>query len=103
MAETEGFPVASTQVEKINAWADYEAAIRNSDLRGWAFRGQSSAYWSVTSSLTRRLQTYGVHPSAWSLQERRILSLFKRKAHLFLDHIPADTDYFQWLGIMQHH
>src|SRR5215831_2254179 len=38
-----------------------------------------------------------------AIQERRILSLFKRKAHLFLDYIPADTDYFQWLGIMQHH
>jgi hypothetical protein len=31
------------------------------------------------------------------------LSLFKRKAHLFLDHIPDETDYFQWLGLMQHH
>jgi hypothetical protein len=31
------------------------------------------------------------------------LSLFKRKAHLFLDHIPAETDYFQWLALMQHH
>jgi hypothetical protein len=103
MAEPEAFPVASAQVVEVNAWADYETAIRSRELQGWAFRGQSSAYWPVVSSLTRRLRGYDVHPSAWTIQERRILSLFKRKAHLFLDHIPEEADYFQWLGLMQHH
>lgn len=67
------------------------------------FRGQSSADWPVESALTRRLRTYDIDPAAWPLQERRILRLFKRKAHLFLDHIPDQTDYFQWLALMQHH
>ena len=103
MTPTKRFELHRSQIVEINTWADYEARIRDSSLQGWAFRGQSSAEWAVESALSRRLRTYGVHPSAWPIQERRILSLFKRKAHLFLDHIPADTDYFQWLGIMQHH
>src|SRR5262245_11313578 len=103
MTPTERFELHRSQIVEINTWADYEARIRDSSLQGWAFRGQSSAEWAVESALSRRLRTYGVHPPAWPIQERRILSLFKRKAHLFLDHIPADTDYFQWLGLMQHH
>jgi hypothetical protein len=103
MSPREPFALHRTQVVPITAWTDYEAAIRDAGLHGWAFRGQSSAAWPVESALTRRLLRYGVHPSAWPLQERRILSLFKRKAHLFLQHIPDETDYFQWLGLMQHH
>lgn len=98
-----GFALDRTQVVPITTWADYEAAIRDPGLQGWAFRGQGFADWPVESALTRRFQKYGVHQSAWPLQERRILSLFKRKAHLFLEHIPNETDYFQWLGLMQHH
>jgi hypothetical protein len=103
MSPREPFTLNHTQFVAITAWADYEAAIRDAGLHGWAFRGQSSAAWPVESALTRRFIRYGVHPSAWPLQERRILSLFKRKAHLFLEHIPDETDYFQWLGLMQHH
>jgi hypothetical protein len=40
---------------------------------------------------------------AWAEQEERIVRIFKRKAHLFLDHIPDETDAFQWLALMQHH
>jgi FRG domain len=55
------------------------------------------------SALSRYLTNYGVHEEAWPLQEQRILWLFKRKAHLFLDHVPTETDVFQWLALMQHH
>jgi hypothetical protein len=103
MTKQDRFKLAPSQVRVVNTWGDFEAAVRSSDLRGWAYRGQGSADWPVESSLSRHLRTYSIHPKAWAIQERRILSLFKRKAHLFLDHIPAESDYFHWLGLMQHH
>lgn len=69
----------------------------------WAFRGQSDASWSLQSTLARRFNSTGIHHRAWPVQEDRMLRIFKRKAHLFLDHIPDDKDSFRWLGIMQHH
>jgi hypothetical protein len=69
----------------------------------WTFRGHSDARWSLESTLGRRFSTAGIDPRAWPEQESRILRIFKRKAHLFLDHIPDDSDSFRWLGIMQHH
>jgi hypothetical protein len=33
----------------------------------------------------------------------RILRVFRRKAHLFLDHVPSERDAFEWLALMQHH
>lgn len=46
---------------------------------------------------------FRVHPDVWPQQESRILRIFKRKAHLLLEHLPADEDSFQWLALMQHH
>jgi len=97
------FELANDQVHQINTWSEYEKAVRHPNLEGWAFRGQGSSLWPVESSLSRYLRNYRIHPAAWAIQERRILSLFQRKAHLFLDHIPANNDYFHWLGLMQHH
>ena len=37
------------------------------------------------------------------MQEARIIRIFKRKAHLYLDHVPRDDDDLQWLALMQHH
>lgn len=69
----------------------------------WIFRGQADAMWALESTLGRRFHAAGIDPRAWPEQENRILRIFKRKAHLFLDHIPDDTDSFRWLGVMQHH
>jgi len=55
------------------------------------------------SSLSRYLLAYQVHPKAWAQQESRILRIFRRKAHLLLQHLPAEDDSFEWLALMQHH
>jgi hypothetical protein len=44
-----------------------------------------------------------VHPDKWSLQERRIIRIFKRQAHLLLPRVPGDADVLEWLALMQHH
>jgi hypothetical protein len=69
----------------------------------WAFRGQSDASWLLESTLARRFNSTRIHRTNWADQEGRILRIFKRKAHLFLDHIPDGDDSFRWLGMMQHH
>jgi len=69
----------------------------------WAFRGERDERWPLYSSLSRYLQNFGVASAAWPQQEARILRIFKRKAHQFLDKPPAWDDDFQWLALMQHH
>src|ERR1035438_5269080 len=69
----------------------------------WAFRGERDERWPLYSSLSRYLQNFGVARGAWPEQEGRILRIFKRKAHQFLDKPPDADDDFQWMALMQHH
>jgi hypothetical protein len=69
----------------------------------WAFRGHSDASWQLESTLARRFKDAKINSRAWPEEEVRILRIFQRKAHLFLDHIPHDKDALRWLGLMQHH
>ena len=87
----------------ITSWQQYREIVTSSEFLSWAFRGQSDAKWTIRSSLSRYLQDYGIHKDAWVIQEERILRLFRRKSHLFLEHIPDLNDSFQWLALMQHH
>jgi hypothetical protein len=87
---------------RIDSW-DTLAETLGSLSASWSFRGHSDARWGLESTLARRFNSNGIHPRAWPEQEKRILRIFKRKAHLFLDHIPDDKDSFRWLGMMQHH
>jgi len=88
---------------RFSAWEEFRQVIESDEYKGWAFRGQANADWPLYSSLSRYLMAYQVHPKAWPPQESRILRIFKRKAHLLLDHLPDDEDSFEWLALMQHH
>jgi hypothetical protein len=92
------FPVLA-----VRSFGQYRELVDGSRFRDWAYRGQSDARWPLVSALSRYLTYAGVHPDAWPVQEARILRIFQRKAHLFLSHIPAERDHFQWLALMQHH
>lgn len=87
----------------IESWEQFQEVVGKPKFRSWAFRGQSNAAWQLFSSLSRYLKTFKVHKDAWVQQELRILRIFRRKTHLFLDHIPEENDSFQWLALMQHH
>lgn len=91
------------RVIKVDSWGQYHEIIQSGDYRGWAFRGHKDRRWPLRSCLSRYLEDYGIDRRAWRRQEERILRIFKRKAHLFLQHVPADDDSFQWLALMQHH
>lgn len=84
-------------------WSYFRNLVDGDEFRSWAFRGQADAVWQLHSSLTRKLLDAGVHSAVWKQQEERILRIFKRKAHLFIEHVPDVSDAFQWLALMQHH
>jgi hypothetical protein len=90
-------------VVAVQSWRQFEALVAEPVYRGWAYRGQGNADAQLFSGLSRYLMYAGVDREAWAGQEERILRIFQRKAHLFLTHVPAEGDSFQWLGLMQHH
>ncbi|MEL7060743.1 MAG: FRG domain-containing protein [Acidobacteriota bacterium] len=87
----------------VESWEDFQAIARDPAYRSWAFRGQADARWPMYSSLSRHVRTYGLHRDSWREQEQRILRIFRRKAHHFLEHVPDRADDFEWLALMQHH
>lgn len=90
-------------VREITEWREFYEVVTGPEYRNWAFRGHRDAEGSLFSSLSRYLIEYGVHPKAWPIQEERIGRIFRRKAHVYLDHVPDDRDSFQWLALMEHH
>jgi FRG domain-containing protein len=90
-------------IVRISTWDEYRSLVESARFRSWGFRGHADARWPLFSALSRYLLYAKVHGDAWPAQEERILRIFRRKAHLFLDHIPPEDDSFQWLGLMQHH
>ncbi len=87
----------------IESWDSFLSTVLSKRYRYWAFRGHSDARWSLPSTLARRFLNANIDPRAWASQELRNLHIFKRKAHLFLDHIPDERDSLNWLAMMQHH
>jgi len=88
---------------ELGSWSDFKALFDGNTYRSWAFRGQSDASWPLYSSLTRYLENFHVHQDNWVGQERRILRIFRRKAHLLGTQLPDNDDSFEWLALMQHH
>ncbi len=91
------------RVIRMESWDEFLKTITSTPYNNWAFRGERDERWPLYSSLSRYLQAFGVSPQAWTDQEARILRIFKRKAHQFLDKPPELDDDFQWLALMQHH
>ncbi|HTM49076.1 MAG TPA: FRG domain-containing protein [Bryobacteraceae bacterium] len=90
-------------VVRVNSWEEFLKQITKAPYSNWAFRGERDERWPLYSSLSRYLQSFHVDPGAWQEQEGRIVRIFKRKAHVFLDNPPEPDDDFQWLALMQHH
>lgn len=91
-----------TSLYEVQSWQEFLELVESDQFRGWAFRGQSDADWSLESSLTRRLKQY-VPEKKWAEQEARAIRVFKRKAHYFLDDTSVLDDDFRCLALMQHH
>jgi hypothetical protein len=94
---------ASYRVFRLTSWEAFLKLVIHPPYSNWAFRGERDARWPLYSSLSRYLQNFTVHKDAWPEQEGRIVRIFKRKAHQFLERPPDWEDDFQWLALMQHH
>jgi hypothetical protein len=88
---------------RIDSWEAFRRHVESEGFHGWAFRGQRDAARPLLTSLARYFQQYGICPEAWPLLEERILRLFRRKSHHYLNHVPDTEDAFEWLALMQHH
>src|ERR1051325_8636298 len=93
----------SFRVFQLESWEAFLRLVTQPPYSHWAFRGERDERWPLFSSLSRYLKSFGVAAAAWPDQETRILRIFKRKAHQFLDKPPDTNDDFQWLALMQHH
>jgi hypothetical protein len=93
----------SYKIFRIESWDEFLKLITRPPYSNWAFRGERDERWPLYSSLSRYFRHFHVDRRAWSDQEGRILRIFKRKAHQFLDKPPDPDDDFQWLALMQHH
>src|SRR5438270_10488115 len=91
------------RVIRVESWEAFLEHITQPPYSNWAFRGERDERWPLYSSISRYLQNFSVARAAWPEQEARILRIFKRKAHQFLDKPPHADDDFQWLALMQHH
>ena len=91
------------RVFRLESWEEFLRLVTSPPYSHWAFRGERDERWPLYSSLSRYLQNFHVSPEAWPEQEARILRIFKRKAHQFLEKPPEVDDDFQWMALMQHH
>jgi hypothetical protein len=96
-------PSRSYRIFRLESWDQFLNLVTNPPYSHWAFRGEHDGRWPLYSSLSRYLRAFRVDPRAWPEQESRIVRIFKRKAHQFLDKPPDADDDFQWLALMQHH
>src|SRR5436305_1504724 len=87
----------------LSSWQEFLDHVIHPPYSNWAFRGEKDGSWPLYGSLSRYFQNHGVAREAWPEQEGRILRIFKRKAHQFLERPPDWDDDFQWLALMQHH
>jgi hypothetical protein len=86
----------------IRSWGEFVDIIQGwQGFRNWCFRGQASAEWPLSTSLSRHIEVAKVSERVWMLQESRIRRIFRRKSHLFLTDLPQDE--LEWLALMQHH
>jgi len=97
---------------RIESWDDFKARIDKRHFRKWVYRGQSNADWKLQSSLYRAInEAKTIRSSACKSSnainlgrhEKIMLSRFRSSAHLYLTHLPKQSDTFSWLALMQHH
>ena len=99
------------KIEEVNSWKQLQ---RFSNGRGlgnpppkewnrWIFKGHESTKWELSTTLDRIIRERSLRlRDAWSW-ERRLSREFMRKARGFLPHPPSDTEYMEWLALMQHY
>ncbi len=81
----------------VREWEDAKSLF-SVDKTGWAWRGHADESWPLASNLER-----GVLPHKRQNAESALIERFARRAHHYLDTVPALDQTLQWLSTMQHY
>lgn len=88
----------------IRTWNDVQDLMEGFRQGQWVFRGADESGRRLQSSLERlALDRWGHPPEDLPEIEEGLLRRFKREASRYLSHVPADSDWIGWLGLMRHH
>lgn len=69
---------------------------------GWVFRGHSDATWKLSTTFERSAHRQGCDKLLPN-RESWIIRQFTRRASHFVPDAPDDTNYLEWLALIQHH
>lgn len=104
--------MAAIKEQTITSWSQFDAIVKKSTYRKMVYRGHSDANWKLESSLHRAYQNVqeiiqlgrgtGKRLDPY-IHEEIMMDRFKSNAHLFLTHLPQESDDFSWLALMQHY
>ena len=72
-------------------------------FRNFWFRGQSDKNWSLTSTLEREAEIFGIKKEELWDREQVMLKLFKERAHLYTDSQDIPKNEFEWLALVRHY
>lgn len=86
----------------LNDW-DVSKSDFISKLSGYIYRGQSNSSWGLSTSMERCLQNTTSNDYSPLTCEYWLTREFKRRFHLYSNHLPGDDDLIEWISIMQHH
>ncbi len=90
------------QEEPITTWKQLNDFTQDSPLAsGWVFRGHSDWNWELESTLRRAATDLQVP----DIQRRELgmIRRFKREYRQYVQSVPPEDDYIQWMSIMRHH
>ena len=82
----------------------FEEAICKMEYRYWVFRGHGNIDWRIEPTLARyyRSHQHNIKTASFYPREGDSVEKFRKSAHLYLHHLPADKDWLSWLAVMQH-
>jgi len=89
----------------LNSWDDalllFDQITRKVPI--WAFRGQSDQSWELSTKFEREAKKYQCDSYFFKNREMTILRDFQRKAHHYVQNLPAPENYIEWLSLIQHY
>jgi hypothetical protein len=88
---------SAVPIETLRDFEDFYASLAPVEGR-WSFRGHADADWHLETSLHRATKMNRDCARAESFFVRA----FRRRAHHFIDDLPAHGDHLEWLALMQH-
>ena len=89
------------RVVRPDSWESSRHLVQR--LIRWAWRGQASAEWGLSTVLERAAMRFGCDLELCPNRERWTLRQFQRRAHQYVADPPSHERSLEWLALLQHH